>query len=151
MRKAAAWLIVMILLFTLTGCKSSRVSKVTTAGDLAVPTPYVPHVSAETEDVSAEYADRLCAYAWLNTYDMDYYLLSKDGSYRHLKDAELQEQINGGSWKLLRDAEGYLTLHMAPQGAAAFDLYEMELYEQSIYARGLDDFVYIWLLCEPED
>ena len=151
MRKAAAWLIVMTLLLTLAGCKSSRVSKVTTAGDLAVPAPYVPHVSAETEDVSAEYADRLCAYAWLNTYDMDYYLLSADGSYRHFQDAELEKQINTGSWKLLRDAEGYLTLHMAPSGAAAFDLYELELYEQSIYARGMDDFAYIWLLCEPED
>ena len=151
MRRAAAWLIVMILLIALPGCKSSRVSKVTTPGNLDTPTPYVPHVSTDTEDVSAAYTDRLCAYAWMNTYDMDYYLLSADGSYRHLKDAELTEQIGAGTWKLLRDAEGYLTLHMAPENGAAFDLYELELYEQSLYARGLDEFVYIWLLCEPED
>lgn len=151
MRKPAAWLIVMILLLTLSGCKGSRVSKVTTPGDLVTPTPYLPHVSAEAEDVSAEYADRLCAYAWMDTYDMDYYLLSSDHSYRHLRDEELKEQIDAGTWKLLRDTEGYLTLHMAPEAGDAFDLLEMELYEQSIFAHGLDGFVYIWLLCDPED
>ena len=151
MKKAAAWLLVTILLLTLSGCRGSRVNKVTTPGDLDMPTPYVPHVSTEKEDVSEEYTDQLCTYAWLDTYNMDYYLLSGDGSYRRMKDAELKEQIGGGTWKLLRDTEGYLTLHMEPDGGTAFDLYEMELYEQSIYARGMDDSVYIWLLCEPEE
>ena len=139
MRKAAAWLIVAILLLTLTGCKDSRVNKVTTPGSLATPTPYTPHVSTEAEDVSAEYADRLCAYAWMDTYDMNYYLLSSEGTYRHLRDAELSDLIGTGKWQLLKDAEGYMTLHMAPDGGSAFDLYELELYEQSIYARGMDD------------
>lgn len=150
MRKVTAWLMVLILALGLTACKRKPVGTGTaTPGNIATQSPkQTPHISTETEDVSGEYADRLCAYPWMDTYDMKYYRLSENGTFEHLADEELTEIVGTGTWKLLRDAEGYLTLHMEEAGGKTFDMYELELYEQSIYALGLDDFIFIWLLCD---
>ncbi|MBR2716224.1 MAG: hypothetical protein IKP17_00420 [Oscillospiraceae bacterium] len=148
MKRAAVWLTVIVSVLCLAAC-TKRGSGVTTPGNFDTPTPYVPHMSADAADAGAEYAGQLCAYAWLDTYDMSYYLLAEDGSYRHFKDAALEESLGTGTWQLLKDSQGYMTLHMAPEGGKAFDLYDMELYDESIYARGLEDYAYIWLLCNP--
>ena len=50
-----------------------------------------------------------------------------------------------------KDAEGYLTLHMEVDGGEPFDLYELELYDQSIFAHSLTETAYIWLLCDSEE
>ncbi len=148
MRRITAWLFALILILCLTACKKRGSSS---PGNLTPPTPYAPHVSTETVDVSEEYAERLCTYPWLDTYDMKYYSFSKDGTYQRFGDKELTEVIGSGKWKMLKDAENYLTLHMEVDGGEAFDLYELDLYEESIYAHSLTTTSYIWLLCNPQE
>ena len=55
------------------------------------------------------------------------------------------------SKQMQKDAEGYLTLHMEVDGGEPFDLYELELYDQSIFAHSLTETAYIWLLCDSEE
>ncbi len=147
MKKIAIWLALAALVLCVGGCNKRSGSPVT-PGDLATQTPYVPPVGTDASDAGEEYRERLCTYAWLDTFDMTFFLLSEDGSYGHYRDKELTDAIDSGSWQILKDGEGHLTLHMAPADGDAFDLYELDLYEESIYARGLEH-AYIWLLCDP--
>jgi len=145
-----AWLLALMMIICLAACTDKDKDQAT-PGNISTPKPSTPHISTNTTDVSADYSDRLCSYPWLDTYDMYYYRFSPDGTYEHLGDKDLTEVIGNGKWTMLTDAEGYLTLHMEPDGGDAFDLYELELYEQSIYAHSLTETDYIWLLCDTED
>jgi hypothetical protein len=82
---------------------------------------------------------------------MKYYRFSDDGTYQHFDDKELTNVIDSGKWQMQKDAEGYLTLHMEVDGGEPFDLYELELYDQSIFAHSLTETAYIWLLCDSEE
>ncbi len=150
MRRFTVWLLVPVVLLCLTACSGRSGS--TTPGNISKATdePYAPPANDHASDVSGEYLKALCTYPWLDTFSMEYYQLAEDGSYARYEDEELTTQNGSGSWKLLKNEAGQLTLHMEVSGGQAFDLYELELYDQSIYARGFDDFIYIWLLAEPE-
>ncbi len=151
MRRLIAWLTVPILLLCLTAC-SGRSGSVT-PGNISDATrePYEPPTNENAADVSGDYRKALCSYPWLDTYSMEYYLFAEDGSYTHYEDEELKTQNGSGSWKILKNEAGQLTLHVEVTGGQPFDIYELELYEESIYGRGLDDFIFIWLLAEPEE
>jgi len=150
MRRLTAWLLALMMLFCLAAC-TEKDNGQATPGNISTPKPSAPHVSTETSDVSADYSDRLCSYPWLDTYDMCYYRFSPDGTYEHLEDKELTKVIGSGKWSMLSDAEGFLTLRMEPAEGEAFELYELELYEQSIYAHSLTETDYIWLLCDTAE
>jgi hypothetical protein len=115
MRRTTAWLFALILILCLTACKQKSSEKAT-PGNLATPTPYSPRIAAETTDVSGEYAERLCSYPWMETYDMTYYCFYADGSYRHFNDQDLTETIDSGKWQMKRDANVYMALHMEVDG-----------------------------------
>ena len=151
MRRLIVWLMVPVLLLCLAACSGRNNSA--TPGNIskATDSPYVPPKNENAADVSGDYRKELCTYPWLDTYSMDYYQLAEDGTFVHYEDEKLTEPIGDGSWVLLKNEAGQLTLHMEVSGGEAFDLYELELYDQSIYARGLDDYVYIWLLAGPEE
>ncbi len=152
MRRVTAWLFALVFIICLTACKEkSGDTNVTTPGNLITPAPYTPRVSAENTDVSAEYADQLSSYPWLETYDWTYYVFHKDGTYQHMKDKDLTEEIDSGSWQMRKDAHGYMLLHMEVKGGEAFDLYDLELYEESLFAHSLTETSYIWLLCTPTE
>ena len=148
MKRRTAWLFALILVLSLTACKKSGGQA--TPGNLVTPTPYSPHISGETTDVSGEYAAQLSSYPWMETYDMTYYRFSADGSFEHFADKDLTELIENGKWQMTKDAEGYLLLHMEVNGGEPFDLYDLELYEQSIFAHSLSTTAYMWLLCDEE-
>ena len=152
MKKVIVWLMVPVALLCLTAC-SGRSNDSATPGNISKATkePYVPPANENAADVSADYRKELCTYPWLDTYSMEYYRLEENGSFTHFRDKALTERVEDGQWQLLKNAAGQFTLHMAVSGGEAFDLYELELYEQSIFARGLDDSTYIWLLAEPEE
>jgi hypothetical protein len=145
MKRRTAWLFALILILSLTACKKRGT---VTPGNLVTPTPYTPHISAETVDVSGEYAERLCSYPWMETYDMSFYCFSADGSYQHFGDKDLTETLDSGKWQMKKDANGYLALHIEVDGGEPFDLYDLELYEQSIFAHSLTETAYMWLLCD---
>lgn len=151
MKKTLVWLLVLVTVLGLAAC--SKKSNSATPGDISAPspTPFELHISEDGEDVSGEYSQRLCSYPWLDTYDMEYYVLSEDGSYLHYRDEQLTEEAGSGSWKLLRDDEGYLSLHLDAAEGDDIRMYELELYDQSIYAFGADEFVFIWLLCDDAE
>ncbi|MBR4702820.1 MAG: hypothetical protein IKO91_03155 [Oscillospiraceae bacterium] len=151
MRRLIVWLVAPVLLLCLTAC-SDR-SNAVTPGNISTATkmPYVPPNNENADDVSGEYRKELCTYPWLDTDSMEYYQLAEDGTFVHYEDEALTDPVGDGSWKLLKNTEGKLTLHMEVSGGKAFDLYDLELYDQSIYARGLDDYAYIWLLAGPEE
>ena len=150
MKRRTAWLFALILVLCLTACKGKGT---VTPGNLNQnsPTPYAPHISTQTTDVSGEYAEKLSSYPWLDTYDMKYYRFSDDGTYQHFDDKGLTNVIDSGKWQMQKDAEGYLTLHMEVDGGEPFDLYDLELYDQSIFAHSLTETAYIWLLCDSEE
>ena len=150
MKRRTAWLFTLILILSLTACHKKGGSPAT-SGNLVTPTPYSPHISTETTDVSGEYAEKLSSYPWLDTYDMKYFRFSPDGTYEHFDDKDLTQVIDGGKWQMQKDTEGYLTLHMEVSGGEPFDLYELELYDQSIFAHSLTETAYIWLLCDSEE
>ena len=151
MKRRTAWLFALILILSLTACKGK--TGTVTPGNLtaASPTPYSPHISEDADDVSAEYAQQLCSYPWMETYDMTFYRFSADGTYQHFDDKELTKAIDGGTWQMKKDASGYLLLHIEADGGESFDLYDLELYEQSIYAHSLTETAYMWLLCDSEE
>ena len=150
MRKVIIGLMLLVLLLGMAGCGSRSVGS--TPGDIAAPTktPYAPPADLGS-DVSADYRKELCSYPWLDTYTMQYYQLSEDGTFAHYQDEKLSVLLEDGTWQLLKNGEGQLTLHMAVSDGGSFDLFELELYEQSIFARGLDDYIFIWLLAGPEE
>ncbi len=149
MRRVTVWLMLLLGLLCLAGC--ARRSGSVTPADLATATPYVPPTMEAADDVSGDYLSQLCSYPWLDTYTMQYYVLSEDGTFSYYQDEDLTTRLSEGNWKLLKNSAGQLDLHMEVSGSEAFDLYELELYEQSIYAKGPGDFSYIWLLCDPEE
>ena len=149
MKRKTAWLFALILVLSLTACKGRNGRA--TPGNLVTPTPYTPHISSETTDVSEEYAARLSSYPWMETYDMTYYCFSADGAFQHFGDKELTEIINSGTWQMKKDANGYMLLHMEVEGGESFDLYDLELYDQSIFAHSLTETAYMWLLCDTEE
>jgi hypothetical protein len=150
MRRTTAWLFALILILCLTACKEKSSEKAT-PGNLATPTPYSPHIAAETTDVSSEYAEKLCSYPWFDTNDWSYYQFSTDGTYQRFGDEELKETVGSGHWQMKKDGKGYLALHMEVDGGEAFDLYDLDLYDESIYAHSLTETSYIWLLCNPKE
>ena len=149
MRKITAVLLALILILCLSACKGKSGTGKATPGDLITPTPYVPHISNDAVDVSSEYEDKLCSYPWLDTFDMTYYSLSADGTYQQFIDKGLTETIGSGSWQIVKDDEGYLELHIKNQSGETYDLYELEMYEKSIYAHNAEGTAYIWLLGDP--
>lgn len=151
MKRRTAWLFALIFFVSLAGCKGKS-GGTSTPGNLTVsPTPYSPHISGETTDVSADYSQKLCSYPWMETYDMTFYRFSADGSFEHFSDKDLTDPINAGQWQMWKDAQGYLLLHMEVDGGAPFDLYDLELYDQSIFAHSLTETAYMWLLCDSEE
>ena len=150
MKRRTALLFAMLLVLSLTACKK-KTGDTPTPGNLVTPTPYSPRISADTTDVSEEYAERLSSYPWLETYDMTFYRFSADGSFQHYGDKELTEFINNGTWQMKRDEKGYLLLHMEVDGGESFDLYDLELYDQSIFAHSLSETAYMWLLCDSQE
>ena len=150
MKRRTAWLIALVLVISLTAC-NKRNSGHTTPGNLVTPTPYSPHVSSENTDISSDYAERLSSYPWMETYDMTYYRFSDDGSFEHFQDRDLTDKIGNGHWQMKQDANGYLLLHMEVDGGESFDLYDLELYEESIFAHSLTETAYMWLLCNPKE
>ena len=151
MRRITALLFALVLLLSLAACKGKKGEGQTTPGNLSTPQPYFPHISTETNDVSSEYSEKLCRYPWLDTYDMKYYRFSSDGTYQHLGNKELTEVLDSGKWKMLKDAEGYLTLHVEVEGGEAFDMYEIEVYDENIFAHSLTETDYIWVLYDSKE
>ncbi len=151
MKRKTAWLFALILILALTAChKNSHSNQPATPGNLVTPTPYSPQVSEDAADVSGEYAAQLCSYPWLDTNDWSYYRFSQDGTYQHFGDKDLKDNIGSGKWQMKKDAQGYMMLHMEVDGGAPFDLLDLDLYDESIYAHSLTETSYIWLLCTPE-
>ena len=149
MKRRTAWLFALFLVLCLCAC--NKYGRSTTPGNLIVtPTPYSPHISEETADVSGEYAERLSSYPWMETYDMTYYRFTAEGTFEHFKDKELTEVLETGKWQMKKDANGYLLLHMEVDEGEPFDLYDLELYDQSIFAHSLTETAYMWLLCDSE-
>ena len=151
MRRLIVWLMVPVLLLCLAACTGR--SNSATPGNISKATnsPYVPPKNENAADVSGDYRKELCSYPWLDTFSMNYYQLAEDGTFVQYEDEKLTEPIGNGSWALLKNEAGQLTLHMEVSGGEAFDLFELELYDQSIFARGLDDYSFIWLLAGPEE
>ncbi len=149
MKRRTAWLFALILVLSLTACKGKGGRA--TPGNLITPTPYAPHVSADAADVSGEYAERLSSYPWMETYDMTYYCFTAEGAFQHFSDKELTKLINSGKWQMKKDADGYMLLHMDVDGGESFDLYDLELYDQSIFAHSLTETAYMWLLCDSAE
>ena len=145
MRRVTAGLLALILILCLTACKGKNGGTASPV-DLVSPTPHMTHVGTDTVEAGNEYRDKLCSYPWLDTYDMTYYRFSNDGSYQHFIDKALTESIDSGTWTLLKDAENYLELHLTGQDGATYDLFELELYDQSFYAHSREGSAYIWLM-----
>ncbi len=150
MKRRTAWLFALILVLCLSACKGKN-GDPSSPGNLTTPTPYAPHSNGEMTDVSAEYAEKLCSYPWLDTDDFSYCRFSEDGTYQRFSDKDLTEAVGSGKWQMKKDTKGYLTLHMEVDGGEAFDLYDLELCDESIYAHSLTETSYIWLLCNPEE
>ena len=147
MRRITALLFALVFILSFAACKGKNGGGQTTPGNISVtPQPYFPHISTETTDVSGEFTGKLCRYPWLDTYDMKYYRFYEDGTYQHMGNKEMTEVLDTGTWKMLRDTEGYLTLHVEAEGGESFDMYEIELYDENIFAHSLTETDYIWVL-----
>ena len=151
MKRRTAWLFALVILLSLSACKGKSGGTASPVNITVSPTPYSPHISENAADVSGEYADKLSSYAWLDTNDFYYYSFAKDGTFQHFSDKSLTEAIGSGKWQMKRDEQGYLTLHMEVDGGESFDLYDLDLYDESIYAHSLTETSYIWLLCNPKE
>jgi hypothetical protein len=153
MRRITALLFALVFVLSLTACKGKNQEGQTTPGNLstATPKPSFPHISTETVDVSGEFTGKLCRYPWLDTYDMNYYRFFEDGTYQHLGNKEMTDVLDTGTWKMLKDAEGYLTLHVEVEGGESFDMYEIELYDENIFAHSLTETDYIWVLYDSAE
>jgi len=151
MKKAILRLLIVALAFVLAACARNAGSA--TPGNISAPsaTPFQVHVSDDGKDVSASYSPHFSSHPWLDTYYMEYYVFSDDGSYRHYADEALAEELGGGSWRVLEDDEGYLSLHLDASEGEDIHMYQLEVYDESIYAFGLDDFIFIWLLCDDAE
>ena len=149
MKRRTAWLFALILILALTACHKKGGGSAT-PGNLVTPTPYSPQISNDAADVSGEYAAQLCSYPWLDTNDWSYYRFSQDGSYQHFADKNLTDSVGSGKWQMKKDAKGNMALHMEVDGGEPFDLFDLDLYDESIFAHSLTETSYIWLLCTPE-
>ena len=148
MKKIVAACMTAVLLLLLMACAKNGSSA--SPGNLA-PTPHIPHTSTGEKDVSGEYTDFLCTYPWLETDSMHCYCLQEDGRYQLMNNNRLTDQIGQGSWKLTRDEQNSLTLYLTDgDSGAAVTMYELELYDASIYAFGADGSGYIWLMVRNE-
>ena len=152
MKRFISLLLIVGLLVCLAACGKRDFTGTSTPGDMTVTlTPHPIHSSGELTDVSESYLKRLCTYAWLDTSDMSYIKLEEDGSCFTAEDEELEKRIEGGSgtWAMRKNAEGYLSLRIDRADGTSYVMYDMELYDQSIYAYGEDGTVYLWLMCSP--
>ena len=153
MKRFISLLLLVGVLFCFAACgKQNGFSGTTTPGNLTVTvTPYPIHKGGTLTDVSDSYLKRMCSFAWLDTTDMSYIKLEEDGTFFTTEDEELEKRIDGGAgtWRMQKNEEGYLSLWLEKSGGAASVMYDMELYDQSIYAYGDDGTVYLWLMCGP--
>ena len=149
MKKYLSILAILIVLACLAGCKRGGGNSAT-PGNLTTDPPHILHTDGNVTDVSADYHKRLCTYAWLDTTDMSFIKLSEDGTFFCYEDEELETTIGEGSWTMFKDSDGYLSLRIEKNAEAPNTLYDVELYDQSLYGYGEDGFGYIWLLCDPE-
>lgn len=154
MKRFISLLLMIGLLFCLAACgKQGGFNGTATPGDLVIAvTPYPIHTDGELTDVSESYLKRFCTFAWLDTTDMSYIKLEEDRSFFTAKDEELEQRIDGGTgtWSLRKDGEGYLSLTLDHNDGTVNVMYDIELYDQSIYAYGEDGTVYLWLMCSPD-
>lgn len=148
MRKTIAVISIgLALLCVLSGCVFGKPSKQpATPGDLVTDNGHTLHESTGRKDVSADYAQQLCSYAWLDTDSFTYYLLQEDGSFVRTDDEDYEEQIGTGTWKLYQDEQNYLCLSITEDGSGELLMNEVELFEQCMYAYGDDGASIVWLL-----
>lgn len=152
MKRFIFFLIIFGLLFTLAACGERNTGSTATPGDLfTTPTPHPIHTGGTLTDVSGSYVKRMCTYAWLDTMDMSYIKLDENGTFFTAEDEELEQPVEGGTgkWSMQKNEEGFLSLWLEREEGAAYVMYDMELYDQSIYAYGDDGTVYLWLMCSP--
>ena len=149
MKKLITILAIFGILICLAGCKEGG-GNAATPGDLVTNSPHVLHTDGDTTDVSADYFKRLCTYAWLDTTDMSYIKLAEDGTFFCAAEEDLEEHSAEGTWTMRKDAEGHLSLRIEKASEAPYTLYDVELYDQSLFGYGEDGFNFIWLLCDPE-
>ena len=117
-----------------------------------VPTPLrTPHVSTGEVDVSSDYHIRLCTDLWLDTNTLHCCCLNTDGTYTWMQSKKEPEQIASGHWRLTKDSKKFLTLYLKDDAAGEEQvLYELELYEASIYAIDSEGNGIVWLTTEKE-
>lgn len=149
MKKFLSLFAIIGILVCLSACNKPN-GNAATPGNLTTNPPHVLHTDTSGKDVSADYLKRLCTYAWLDTTDMTFIKLAEDGTFFCAEDEELEKTTGEGTWKMLQDSEGYLSLRIQKDSGSAYTMYEVELYDQSLYAYGENDFLYLWLLCDPE-
>lgn len=139
------------ILLLLAGCAGTNRSGTATPGNLELREPQGARIGMgiELTEVSSSYLKRLCTYAWLDTDSMTYVKLEEDGSFSFFEDEALSEKSDcSGTWNLYRDEHDSLLLRLSPQGEEPLNMEELELYDQSIYAYGPEDQVYLWLMCD---
>lgn len=144
-------LLVLILAAILTACGSKNGSS--TPGNLAVPTPRpTPHPITGEVDVSSDYHIRLCTDLWLDTNTLHCCRLNEDGTYSWLQSKTDSTQIESGHWRLTKDDQKYLTLYLKDDVSGKEQiLYELELYEQSIYYIDAEGNGIVWLVTDKEE
>lgn len=151
MKRFISLMLIIGLLVCLSACGGRHSGGTATPGNLITPTPQPIHTGGAFTDVSESYLKRLCSFAWLDTMDMNYIKLDEDGTFFEAEDEELEQRIadGDGSWSLKKNDEGFLSLWLEWNDGASSVLYDLELYDQSIYAYGEDGTVYLWLMCGP--
>lgn len=122
------------------GCGTRN--NIASPGSLVIPSR--SPIAEETMPTEEEVREAICNVTWLDTDSFDEYTLSEDGSLSVTR--EKNGKTECGAWQLVTDKAGALSLKLSFEASAGITLYQLELYETSIFAVDEAGEAYIWLL-----